>query len=126
MARSQHKGGRRAGGAADTGRAGELAVSRIEQHHVDALAEAGGDWATLAASLLERRSTGEGSAMVAAVDGRPVGLLGFTFGDDGWTVTDLAVLPDEDNGRIREALLTGADQLARFAGGLQVPDELRA
>ena len=97
----------------------EVAVSRLEQHHVDALE--GSALLPAAETLAVQRAAGGGFGLVAAVDGLPVGLLGVRFTDDGWALHDVAVDPAAGVG-IEDRLVQAARELARPLGSLTLLD----
>ncbi|WP_420176085.1 hypothetical protein [Luteococcus sp. OSA5] len=96
----------------------EVAVSRIEEHHVDAFAEFGDEWSALAREQVERRLQGDGSALVAAVGAQPVALVGFRTADDGWTVDVMRVQTGTDGPDVGARLLRAVEELARPLGEL--------
>lgn len=97
----------------------QVAVSRIEQHHVDAFTELGADWADRATSLLRSRSEGTGFGLAVTVDGEAAGLVGVRFGEP-WELHDLHVHPDRRGQGIGTRLVTAVEEFARLTGSLRV------
>jgi len=96
-----------------------VAVSRIEQHHVDAFTELGAGWTDCAAALLRSRTDGTGFGLAATVDGEVAGLVGVRFGEP-WELHDLQVHPDRRGQGIGTRLVTAVEELARLTGSLRV------
>lgn len=115
MARQRSKQGGRGSGK---GKA-QVAVSRIEQHHVDGFTELGAGWADCAAALLRSRTDGTGFGPAATVDGEVAGLVGVRFGEP-WELHNLHVHPDRRGQGIGARLVTAVEEFARLTGSLRL------
>ncbi|MEL4505814.1 GNAT family N-acetyltransferase [Luteococcus sp. H138] len=94
----------------------EVAVSRLEAHHLDALVD---DDLLLAPAreFAAQRAGGEGFALVAVVDAVPVGLLGVHTGE-GWQLHGLVVNASMAGQGVEERLVAAAEELARPMGSI--------
>lgn len=99
-----------------------MSVSRIEEHHLEALAE---DSPLLEPSrgLWAARAAGDGFGLVAVIDAVPVAVLGVRFAEEGWLLHGLAVAADQSGPEmagteVRTRLLDAAEELARPLGSL--------
>ena len=98
----------------------EVAVSRLEQHHVDAIED--GPLRDAAEGFMAQRTSGQGFGLVAVVEAAPVGLLGVSFGGNGWSLHDIVLGDVVNPQQIEDRLVAAAQELARPLGALTLLD----